>query len=152
MTILFILVVLQPKFDKWCIMTKLLISVPVPVPGSVSVPVRVRVCACARARVRACARACVRACVCACVRARLSLSLSLSLLPPSLSLSFPPSLPPWSEPASELLVYRPSDSRLSEKWLPTFADRGCHVVSVTASLVSAAAVIPSPIAYMWQGI
>jgi hypothetical protein len=25
----------------------------------------------------------------------------------------------------------PSDRRLSVKWLPTFADRGCHVVSVT---------------------
>jgi hypothetical protein len=36
---------------------------------------------------------------------------------------------PWSESASEL--YRPSDRRLSEKWLPIFADKGCHVVSVT---------------------
>jgi hypothetical protein len=36
---------------------------------------------------------------------------------------------PWSESASEL--FRPSDRRLSAKWLPTFADRGCHVVSVT---------------------
>jgi hypothetical protein len=36
---------------------------------------------------------------------------------------------PWSESAREL--YRPSDRRLSVKWLPTFADRGCHVVSVT---------------------
>jgi hypothetical protein len=36
---------------------------------------------------------------------------------------------PWSESASEL--DRPSDLRLSAKWLPTFADRGCHVVSVT---------------------
>jgi hypothetical protein len=36
---------------------------------------------------------------------------------------------PWSESAREL--YRPSDRRLSAKWLPTFADRGCHVVSVT---------------------
>jgi hypothetical protein len=36
---------------------------------------------------------------------------------------------PWSESTSEL--YRPSDRRLSAKWLPTFADRGCHVVSVT---------------------
>jgi CBS-domain-containing membrane protein len=35
---------------------------------------------------------------------------------------------PWSESATEL--YRPSDSRLSAKWLPTFADTGCHVVSV----------------------
>jgi hypothetical protein len=39
--------------------------------------------------------------------------------------------PPWSESASEL--YRPSDRRLSAKWLPTFAVRGCHVVSVTDS-------------------
>jgi hypothetical protein len=40
---------------------------------------------------------------------------------------------PWSESASEL--YRPSDRRLSAKWLPTFADRGCHVEhSLTASL------------------
>jgi hypothetical protein len=36
---------------------------------------------------------------------------------------------PWSESASEL--YRPSDRLLSAKLLPTFADRGCHVVSVT---------------------
>jgi hypothetical protein len=36
---------------------------------------------------------------------------------------------PLSESASE--VYRPSDRRLSAKWLPTFADRWCHVVSVT---------------------
>jgi hypothetical protein len=36
---------------------------------------------------------------------------------------------PWSESASEL--YRPSDRRLSAKWLPTFADRGCNVVSAT---------------------
>jgi hypothetical protein len=36
---------------------------------------------------------------------------------------------PWSESASEL--YRPSDRRLSAKWLPTFADKGCHVVGVT---------------------
>jgi hypothetical protein len=35
---------------------------------------------------------------------------------------------PWSESASEL--YRPKDHRLSAKWLPTFADKGCHVVSV----------------------
>jgi hypothetical protein len=36
---------------------------------------------------------------------------------------------PWSESASEL--YRPSNRCLSAKWLPTCADRGCHVVSVT---------------------
>jgi hypothetical protein len=36
---------------------------------------------------------------------------------------------PWSESASEL--YRPSDLRLSAKLVPTFADRGCHVISVT---------------------
>jgi hypothetical protein len=35
---------------------------------------------------------------------------------------------PWSESASEL--YRPSDRRFSAKWLPTFADKGCHVVNV----------------------
>jgi hypothetical protein len=35
----------------------------------------------------------------------------------------------WSESASEL--YRPNDRRLSEKLVPTSADRGCHVVSVT---------------------
>jgi hypothetical protein len=28
-------------------------------------------------------------------------------------------------------LYRPSDRCLSAKWLPTFTDRGCHVVSVT---------------------
>jgi hypothetical protein len=31
-------------------------------------------------------------------------------------------LTPWSESASEL--YRPSDLRLSAKWVPTFTDRG----------------------------
>jgi CBS-domain-containing membrane protein len=35
---------------------------------------------------------------------------------------------PWSESAREL--YQPSDRRLSAKSLPTFADKGCHVVSV----------------------
>jgi hypothetical protein len=36
---------------------------------------------------------------------------------------------PWPESASEL--YRPSDRCLSVKLVPTFADRGCHVVRVT---------------------
>jgi hypothetical protein len=36
---------------------------------------------------------------------------------------------PWSESASEL--YRPSYRRFSAKWLPTLADKGCHVFSVT---------------------
>jgi hypothetical protein len=36
---------------------------------------------------------------------------------------------PWPESESEL--YRPSDRRLSEKLVPTFADRGCHVISTT---------------------
>jgi hypothetical protein len=36
---------------------------------------------------------------------------------------------PWSESASEL--YRLSGRRLSAKWLPTFADKGCRVVSMT---------------------
>jgi hypothetical protein len=36
---------------------------------------------------------------------------------------------PWPEFASEL--YRPSDRRLSAKLVPTYVDRGCHVVSVT---------------------
>jgi hypothetical protein len=35
----------------------------------------------------------------------------------------------WPESASE--IYRLSDRRLSEKLVPTFADRGCHVVTVT---------------------
>jgi hypothetical protein len=35
---------------------------------------------------------------------------------------------PWPESASEL--FRPRDRRLSAKLVPTFADRGCHVVSV----------------------
>jgi hypothetical protein len=38
-------------------------------------------------------------------------------------------LTPWSESASEL--YRPSDRRLPAKLVPTLADRGCHVVSMT---------------------
>jgi hypothetical protein len=37
----------------------------------------------------------------------------------------------WSESASEL--YRPSDCRLSAKSVPSFADRGCHVVNATDS-------------------
>jgi hypothetical protein len=36
---------------------------------------------------------------------------------------------PLSESASELCW--PCDRRLSAKWLPTFTDRGCHVVGVT---------------------
>jgi hypothetical protein len=36
---------------------------------------------------------------------------------------------PWPESASKL--YRPSDRRLSAKLVLTFADRGCHVVSLT---------------------
>jgi hypothetical protein len=36
---------------------------------------------------------------------------------------------PWSESASEL--YLPSDRRMSAKLVPIFADRRCHVVSVT---------------------
>jgi hypothetical protein len=36
---------------------------------------------------------------------------------------------PWSESASEL--YGPSDQRLSEKLVPTFAYKMCHVVSLT---------------------
>jgi hypothetical protein len=36
---------------------------------------------------------------------------------------------PWPESESEL--YRPRDRLLSAKLVPTFADRGCHVVSVT---------------------
>jgi hypothetical protein len=38
---------------------------------------------------------------------------------------------PWPESMSELHVYRPSDRRLSAKLVPTFADIGCHMVSVT---------------------
>jgi hypothetical protein len=36
---------------------------------------------------------------------------------------------PWPESASE--PYRPNDHRLSAELVPTFADRGCHVVSAT---------------------
>jgi hypothetical protein len=36
---------------------------------------------------------------------------------------------PWSESARKL--YRPRDRRLSAKLVTTFADRGCHVVSMT---------------------
>jgi hypothetical protein len=36
---------------------------------------------------------------------------------------------PWPESSSEL--YRPSNCRFSAKLVPTFADTGCHVVSVT---------------------
>jgi hypothetical protein len=46
-----------------------------------------------------------------------------------LSNSFLEIITPWPESASEL--YRPSDRSTSEKLVPTLADRGCHVVSVT---------------------
>jgi hypothetical protein len=38
---------------------------------------------------------------------------------------------PWLWSASEL--YRPSDRRLLTKFVPTFTDRGCRVVSATGS-------------------
>jgi hypothetical protein len=44
-------------------------------------------------------------------------------------LSFDATKTPWPQSASEL--YRPSDRSLSTKSVPTFANRGCHVVSVT---------------------
>jgi hypothetical protein len=40
---------------------------------------------------------------------------------------------PWPVSAREL--YRPTDRRLSAKLVPTFTDRGCHVVSVTDPFV-----------------
>jgi hypothetical protein len=40
----------------------------------------------------------------------------------------PETLTQWFESASEL--YRPSDRRLSAKLVPTFAHKGCYVVSV----------------------
>jgi hypothetical protein len=56
-----------------------------------------------------------------------------SLYVATLTKLFPPPPPqkktPWSESASE--IYRPSDRRLSAKRLPTFADIGYRVVSVT---------------------
>jgi hypothetical protein len=55
--------------------------------------------------------------------------IAFSQTQPSLEDSSPLLLTPWSKSASEL--YRPSDRRLSAKRLPTFADRGSHVVSVT---------------------
>jgi hypothetical protein len=36
---------------------------------------------------------------------------------------------PWPESVNKL--YQPGDHRLSAKLVPTFADRGCHVVSMT---------------------
>jgi hypothetical protein len=36
---------------------------------------------------------------------------------------------PWPESVSKL--YRPSDHRLLAKLVPAFADKGCHVVSMT---------------------
>jgi hypothetical protein len=38
-------------------------------------------------------------------------------------------LTPWTESANEL--YRPSDRRLSANLVPTFAEKGCHVVIAT---------------------
>jgi hypothetical protein len=39
-----------------------------------------------------------------------------------------------SESASEL--YRPSDRRFSAKWLPNFADKGCHVWRIPTAVFS----------------
>jgi hypothetical protein len=38
-----------------------------------------------------------------------------------------------SNPTKKLELYRPSDRRLLAKLVPTFADRGCRVVSATDS-------------------
>jgi hypothetical protein len=60
----------------------------------------------------------------------ISLSMYVLLLPPAqINTGLHLKKTPWSESASEL--YRPSDRRFLAKWLPTFADKGCHVVSVT---------------------
>jgi hypothetical protein len=59
----------------------------------------------------------------------IQLSESLYCWWPNLSFRYKNKQTPWSESANEL--YRPRDRTLSAKWLPTFADRGCHVVSVT---------------------
>jgi CBS-domain-containing membrane protein len=44
-------------------------------------------------------------------------------------LTTPTKRTPWPESASEL--NRPSDRRLLVKLVPNFADKGCHMVSVT---------------------
>jgi hypothetical protein len=41
---------------------------------------------------------------------------------------YPDATTPWPESVNEL--YWPSDCRLSAKLVPTFADRGCHVVKI----------------------
>jgi hypothetical protein len=46
-----------------------------------------------------------------------------------MSISTKTKLNPWPESASEL--HRPRDRCLSAKFVSTYADRGCHVVSVT---------------------
>jgi hypothetical protein len=53
----------------------------------------------------------------------------LSTTPKASTACYEDNLTPWPESASEL--YWPSDRRLSAKLVPTFVDRGCHVVSVT---------------------
>jgi hypothetical protein len=58
-----------------------------------------------------------------------SLFLSTSTGTPNLLVILLTKKTPWFESASEL--YRPNDRGLSVKGLPTFADRGCHVVSAT---------------------
>jgi hypothetical protein len=47
----------------------------------------------------------------------------------ALNICYHKNLSPWPESASEL--YRLSDHRLLAKLVPTFADRGCHVVNMT---------------------
>jgi hypothetical protein len=53
----------------------------------------------------------------------------LKTRPKPLKRTLEPLITPWPESVSEL--YRPSDRHLLVKLVPTFSDRGCHVVSVT---------------------
>jgi hypothetical protein len=77
---------------------------------------------------------CLRAKGWHCSRVRERMNTSHSFYPVAISpmrdhAPLPKYLTPWPESTSEL--YRPSDSRLSTKLVPTFAGRGCHVIIVT---------------------
>jgi hypothetical protein len=56
---------------------------------------------------------------------------------------------PWPESASEL--YRPTEQQpLSAKLVPTFVDRGCHVVSVTDPYGRILSSRPEPLFFFFQ--
>jgi hypothetical protein len=54
-----------------------------------------------------------------------------------------------TKPESPSELYRPSDQRLSAKLVPTFADRGCHVISVMHTRLSGPRSRPTTTKKIW---